>query len=35
MTQRAFDYAEEKGVTDKLGRLNPLRRAGWCGLRCR
>ncbi|PZO86587.1 MAG: oxidoreductase, partial [Sphingomonas sanxanigenens] len=21
-------YAEEKGVTDKLGRLNPLRRAG-------
>lgn len=28
MTQRAFDYAEEKGVTDKLGRLNPLRRAG-------
>lgn len=28
MTQRAFDYAEEKGVTDKIGRLNPLRRAG-------
>ena len=28
MTQRAFDYAEEKGVTDRIGRLNPLRRAG-------
>ena len=28
MTVRAFDYAREKGVTDKLGRLNPLRRAG-------
>lgn len=28
MTQRAFDYAAEKGVTDKIGRLNPLRRAG-------
>jgi NAD(P)-dependent dehydrogenase (short-subunit alcohol dehydrogenase family) len=28
MTQRAFDYAEQKGVTDKIGRLNPLRRAG-------
>ncbi len=28
MTQRAFTYAEEKGVTDKIGRLNPLRRAG-------
>ena len=28
MTQRAFDYAEDKGVTDKIGRLNPLRRAG-------
>lgn len=28
MTQRAFDYAAEKGMTDKIGRLNPLRRAG-------
>ncbi|MFM9978996.1 MAG: SDR family NAD(P)-dependent oxidoreductase [Sphingomonadaceae bacterium] len=28
MTERAFDYAREKGVTDKIGRLNPLRRAG-------
>ncbi|MCW3836771.1 SDR family NAD(P)-dependent oxidoreductase [Sphingomonas canadensis] len=28
MTQRAFDYAREKGVEDKIGRLNPLRRAG-------
>ncbi|MBS0502386.1 MAG: SDR family oxidoreductase [Proteobacteria bacterium] len=28
MTQRAFDYAADKGVTDKIGRLNPLRRAG-------
>lgn len=28
MTQRAFDYAEQKGVTDRIGRLNPLRRAG-------
>ena len=28
MTQRAFDYAAEKGVTDRIGRLNPLRRAG-------
>lgn len=28
MTQRAFDYATEKGVTDKIGALNPLRRAG-------
>ncbi len=28
MTQRAFDYAADKGVMDKVGRLNPLRRAG-------
>jgi NAD(P)-dependent dehydrogenase (short-subunit alcohol dehydrogenase family) len=28
MTQRAFDHAAEKGVTDRIGRLNPLRRAG-------
>ncbi|MBO9711975.1 SDR family NAD(P)-dependent oxidoreductase [Sphingomonas sp.] len=28
MTQRAFDYAREKGVEEKIGRLNPLRRAG-------
>ncbi len=28
MTQRAFDYARETGKEDKLGRLNPLRRAG-------
>jgi NAD(P)-dependent dehydrogenase (short-subunit alcohol dehydrogenase family) len=28
MTQRAFDYAAEKGVTERIGRLNPLRRAG-------
>lgn len=28
MTQRAFDYAAEKGVTARIGRLNPLRRAG-------
>jgi NAD(P)-dependent dehydrogenase (short-subunit alcohol dehydrogenase family) len=28
MTQRAFDYAREAGKEDKLGRLNPLRRAG-------
>jgi NAD(P)-dependent dehydrogenase (short-subunit alcohol dehydrogenase family) len=28
MTQRAFDYARETGKADKLGRLNPLRRAG-------
>ncbi|MGC3983289.1 MAG: SDR family oxidoreductase [Pseudorhodoferax sp.] len=27
MTRRTFDYAKEKGVTHKLGRLNPLRRA--------
>ncbi|MDF7773832.1 SDR family NAD(P)-dependent oxidoreductase [Sphingomonas sp. AOB5] len=28
MTHRAFDYAREKGVEDKIGRLNPLRRGG-------
>jgi NAD(P)-dependent dehydrogenase (short-subunit alcohol dehydrogenase family) len=28
MTERAFDYAREKGVEDRIGRLNPLRRAG-------
>lgn len=28
MTERAFVYAREKGVEDKIGRLNPLRRAG-------
>ena len=28
MTEFAFEYARAKGVTDKLGRLNPLRRAG-------
>jgi NAD(P)-dependent dehydrogenase (short-subunit alcohol dehydrogenase family) len=27
MTRRTFDYAKDKGVTHKLGRLNPLRRA--------
>ena len=27
MTQPTFDYAKDKGVTHKLGRLNPLRRA--------
>lgn len=27
MTKPVFDYAKGKGVTDKLGRLNPLRRA--------
>jgi NAD(P)-dependent dehydrogenase (short-subunit alcohol dehydrogenase family) len=27
MTKPVFDYARAKGVTDKLGRLNPLRRA--------
>lgn len=26
MTQPVFDYAREKGVEDKVGRLNPLRR---------
>lgn len=28
MTARAFEYARETGKEDKLGRLNPLRRAG-------
>ena len=28
MTQRAFDYARDAGKQDKLGQLNPLRRAG-------
>ncbi len=28
MTERAFTYAREKGVEDKIGRLNPLRRGG-------
>lgn len=28
MTERAFTYAREKGVEGKIGRLNPLRRAG-------
>jgi NAD(P)-dependent dehydrogenase (short-subunit alcohol dehydrogenase family) len=28
MTKPAFDYAREKGLEDKLGVLNPLRRAG-------
>lgn len=28
MTQRAFDYAREQGKEEKLGQLNPLRRAG-------
>jgi NAD(P)-dependent dehydrogenase (short-subunit alcohol dehydrogenase family) len=27
MTKPTFDYARDKGVTAKLGRLNPLRRA--------
>ncbi|MBI5718991.1 MAG: SDR family oxidoreductase [Burkholderiales bacterium] len=27
MTRPVFDYAKDKGVTEKLGRLNPLRRA--------
>jgi NAD(P)-dependent dehydrogenase (short-subunit alcohol dehydrogenase family) len=27
MTKPTFDYAKDKGVTHKLGRLNPLRRA--------
>ena len=26
MTKPTFDYAKEKGVTEKIGRLNPLRR---------
>ncbi len=28
MTKRVFDRAAERGTTDKLGQLNPLRRAG-------
>jgi NAD(P)-dependent dehydrogenase (short-subunit alcohol dehydrogenase family) len=28
MTERAFDHARDKGVEDRIGRLNPLRRAG-------
>jgi NAD(P)-dependent dehydrogenase (short-subunit alcohol dehydrogenase family) len=28
MTRRAFEYARDKGVEEKLGQLNPLRRAG-------
>lgn len=28
MTRRAYDYAREKGVEEKIGRLNPLRRGG-------
>jgi NAD(P)-dependent dehydrogenase (short-subunit alcohol dehydrogenase family) len=28
MTQRAFDYAREQGKEERLGQLNPLRRAG-------
>lgn len=28
MTERAFVHAREKGVEEKIGRLNPLRRAG-------
>jgi NAD(P)-dependent dehydrogenase (short-subunit alcohol dehydrogenase family) len=28
MAKRSFDYAKDKGVEHKLGRLNPLRRAG-------
>jgi NAD(P)-dependent dehydrogenase (short-subunit alcohol dehydrogenase family) len=28
MTERAFVYARDKGVEEKIGRLNPLRRAG-------
>ncbi len=28
MTKPTFDYATAKGVTHKIGRLNPLRRAG-------
>ncbi len=27
MTKRTFDYAKDKGVTHKLGQLNPLKRA--------
>ncbi len=28
MTARAYQYAREKGVEDRIGRLNPLRRGG-------
>ncbi len=28
MTARAYEYAREKGVEDRIGRLNPLRRGG-------
>ena len=28
MTKPTFDYAKEKGVTHKIGQLNPLKRAG-------
>lgn len=28
MTERAFVHAREKGVEDRIGRLNPMRRAG-------
>ncbi len=28
MTKPTFDYAKEKGVTQKIGQLNPLKRAG-------
>lgn len=28
MTHQTFDYARAKGVEDKIGRLNPLRRGG-------
>jgi len=31
MTKPTFDYAKDKGVTHKLGRLNPLRRAAQPG----
>lgn len=31
MTKPTFDYAKDKGVTDKIGRLNPLRRAAQPG----
>jgi NAD(P)-dependent dehydrogenase (short-subunit alcohol dehydrogenase family) len=27
MTKPTFDYAKDKGVTHKLGQLNPLKRA--------
>src|SRR3546814_19279895 len=28
MSRPTFDYAKEKGVTHKIGQLNPLKRAG-------